>query len=55
MQVPKNWEAANIDHYGKHWATPDKGGDYKKELYAKLIDMPGYIYAIGKDEALAMV
>lgn len=54
VQVPKNWEAANVDHYGANWATPDKGGDYKTELYAKLIDMPGYIYAISQDEALAM-
>lgn len=53
VQVPKNWQEANVDHYGEHWGMPDKGGDYKKELYAKLIEMPGYIYAISKDEALA--
>ena len=47
------WQEANVDHYGEHWSTPDKGGDYKKELYAKFIDMPGYTYAISIDEALS--
>lgn len=52
--VPANYEDAIIDHYGAQWRTPDKGGDYKKELYAKLIDMPGYAMSVTKEKALAM-